>query len=81
MTATITQLEAQTDEHGATVGSRSRAVLTVEEAAIRVGVGRTLAYQLVRSGQLPGVRLGRRWVIPVVALERFLTSATNHHAE
>jgi excisionase family DNA binding protein len=34
-----------------------------------LGVSRSYAYELVRQGALPGMRLGRRIVIPVRALE------------
>ena len=47
-------------------------VLTVEEAADRLGVGRTLMYSLVSSGAVESVRIGRlRWV-PADALVTFL---------
>lgn len=39
--------------------------ITVEQAAAVLGVGRTTAYQLVRSGEIRSVRLGRRVVIPI----------------
>ena len=35
-----------------------RLLLTVEEAARRLGIGRSLAWRLVRSGELPSVRWG-----------------------
>ncbi|MCZ7535607.1 MAG: helix-turn-helix domain-containing protein [Acidimicrobiia bacterium] len=43
------------------------------EAAELLGVGRTLAYDLVARGVLPSVRLGRRVVIPRHALDELLT--------
>jgi len=49
-----------------------RATLTVEEAAAILGIGRTLAFELARTGQLPTIRLGRRILVPRVALERML---------
>ncbi|MGH9211743.1 MAG: helix-turn-helix domain-containing protein [Acidimicrobiales bacterium] len=42
-----------------------RLTVTVEEAGELLGISRGLAYELVRRGQLPHVRLGRRLVIPV----------------
>ena len=43
--------------------------ISVEEAARRLGIGRTLAYFLASKDQLPGaIRLGRRYV---VALPKF----------
>lgn len=47
-------------------------VLTVDEAARRLGIGRRLAYRCCAEGTLPAIRLGRRWVIPAAAVERLL---------
>jgi excisionase family DNA binding protein len=51
-----------------------RATLTVEEAAAYLGIGRTLAFELARTGRLPTLRLGRRLLVPRAALERMLDS-------
>ncbi len=50
----------------------TRLVLTVEEAADRLGIGRTLMYSLVRSGAVESVRIGRLRRIPEDALETFV---------
>ena len=39
---------------------------TVLEAAARLGIGRCMAYDLVRQGIIPAKRLGRRWIVPRV---------------
>jgi excisionase family DNA binding protein len=52
--------------------SNRRLTLTVTEAAQTLGISRALAYELVRTGELPSLRLGRRLVVPVRALERLL---------
>lgn len=49
--------------------------LSVTECARLLGIGRNTAYSLVRSGQLPNLKLGRRIVIPRAALERLLEGA------
>lgn len=49
-----------------------RLLLTVEEAARRLGIGRSLAWRLVRDGELPSVRLGRLVRVPERALEDWL---------
>ncbi|MDP9388849.1 MAG: helix-turn-helix domain-containing protein [Actinomycetota bacterium] len=49
--------------------------LSVEEAASVLGISRALAYELVRRGELPRLRLGRRIVVPRRALEDFVASA------
>ncbi|MGH9235612.1 MAG: helix-turn-helix domain-containing protein [Acidimicrobiales bacterium] len=48
---------------------RQRLTMTVEEASEALGISRSLAYVLVRRGELPSLRLGRRIVVPVRALE------------
>jgi len=45
-----------------------RLVLTVAEAGELLGISRAFAYELVARGELPVVRLGRRVVVPKVAL-------------
>jgi len=47
-------------------------VFTVEEAADRLGVGRTLMYSLVSSGAVESVRIGRLRRVPADALVTFL---------
>ena len=49
--------------------------ITVEEAGRRLKIGRSLAYELARNGKLPTLRLGRRLLVSVVALERMLAEA------
>ncbi|MEV4599443.1 helix-turn-helix domain-containing protein [Amycolatopsis sp. NPDC049253] len=49
-----------------------RVLLTVEEAAERLGIGRTMTYRLVRTGQLESVQIGR--------LRRIHTSAVDAYA-
>ena len=37
--------------------------LSVEHAARLIGVSRTTAYRLVRDGELPGIKVGRRVLV------------------
>jgi excisionase family DNA binding protein len=46
--------------------------LTVEQAARELGIGRTLAFEMARTGRLPVIRFGRRVLIPRAALDRML---------
>ncbi|MEU0530144.1 helix-turn-helix domain-containing protein [Amycolatopsis tolypomycina] len=48
-----------------------RVLLTVEEAGQRLGIGRTMAYSLVRSGALESVRIGRLRRISVSAIDEY----------
>ena len=44
-------------------------LVAVPDAARLLGIGTTLAWDLVRSGDLPSVKLGRRVLVPRAALE------------
>ena len=46
--------------------------VTVDEAAALLGISRTLAYDGVRTGEIPSIRIGRRLLVPRQALERIL---------
>jgi excisionase family DNA binding protein len=48
-----------------------RLLLSPKEAARMLAVGRNQLYEWVHDGTLPSLRVGRRILIPVVALERF----------
>jgi excisionase family DNA binding protein len=48
---------------------------TVDEAAEILRVSRDTAYEAAKTGDLPVVRIGRRLVVPRVALERKLSAA------
>ena len=48
-----------------------RVLLKVEEAAERLGIGRTTAYSLVKSGELASVRIGNLRRVPVAAINDY----------
>ena len=52
-----------------------RLAVTVPQAAEMLGLGRSTTWQLVRRGRLRSLRVGKRVLIPVRELERFLTEA------
>ena len=52
-----------------------KVVLTVTEAGKRLGLSRPSAYQAVKCGEIPSLRIGKRILVPVVGLERLLASA------
>lgn len=49
-----------------------RWTVTVEAAAQMLGISRSSAYECVRRGELRALRLGRRLVVPRLALEELL---------
>lgn len=52
--------------------SASKRTMTVEEAARLLGISRSTAYECVRDGSLPSLRLRRRIVIPAAAVDKLL---------
>ena len=64
------------------MGKESMAPLciSVDETARRLSISRSLAWELVWAGKLPTLRLGRRRVVPVKALEELLAE-TGHQQE
>lgn len=50
--------------------------LTVGQTAIVLGVARSTAYELVRSGEIESIRLARRIVVPVAHLAERLGAAS-----
>jgi len=52
-----------------------RLALTVEEAAQRLGMTRKALYGHLAAGRIPSIKLGRRRLIPVQSLERWLEGA------
>jgi excisionase family DNA binding protein len=49
-----------------------RLTLTVEETAKLLGIGRQLAYERVKTGEIPSIHLGKRILVPRRALEKLL---------
>jgi len=46
--------------------------LTVGEAAKILGIGRQLAYDKVKTGEIPVIKIGRRLLVPRSALLKLL---------
>ena len=54
--------------------SGEKLLLRIDEAAERLSIGRTKAYELARAGVIPTVRLGRSRRVPAKALEEWVAS-------
>jgi excisionase family DNA binding protein len=50
----------------------SKLLLTAEDVAHRLSVGRATAYELMASGVLPVVRIGRSVRVPAQALDKWI---------
>lgn len=46
----------------------TKLVVTVAEAAAMLGVSRSTAYEAVRAGSIPYIKVGRRVLIPIARL-------------
>lgn len=52
-------------------------LITVEEAAHLLGVGRTVTYGLIRNGSLKSLQIGKRRLVPTSAIEEFIRRGTD----
>jgi excisionase family DNA binding protein len=53
------------------------ATYTVEETAKLLRVGRNKAYEGVKAGEIPSIKIGKRILVPRVALEQMLAKSNN----
>lgn len=53
----------------------TRKTYTVDEAADVLGISRSLAYECVKTGELPSLRFRRRIVIPVHIVDELVSGA------
>lgn len=53
--------------------------ITVSQMAEKLGIGRINAYELARSQGFPSITVGRRILIPVAGLERWLEEQSGKH--
>lgn len=58
-----------------TCGTEAAHSLTVDETAALLGVGQGTAYEGIRSGQIPHIKIGRRIIVPRAALMKLLEGA------
>ena len=54
------------------VRSTSGETITADEAARRLGIAKTTLYEALARGEVPGLRIGGRWVLPRARFERFI---------
>ncbi len=57
------------------VATGERLAVSVEEAGALLGIGRTSAWQMIARGELPVLRIGKRTVVPVKALQKLIAEA------
>lgn len=52
--------------------TEERRALSVKEAAQTLGLGVTVTYEAIRRGDIPALKIGGRWIIPIAGLQRKL---------
>ena len=65
-------------ERDAAAREQQRRTISIEEAGLALGIGRSSAYAYAKSGALPTVRLGRRLLVPRAAMDRLLGETPSH---
>ena len=61
--------------------TENRLTLTVNETAHILGLSRNSAYQGVLTGEIPHIKIGKRILIPRIAIEKMLSEAGMNHKE
>lgn len=74
--APLPQPVAQRVDDGEAASSRVPMLLTVRDVEAELQLGRTRTYELVRSGSLPVIRVGRAVRVPRDALRRWVEEHT-----
>lgn len=59
----------------ATQSTEERLVYTVEEAADRLRLSKSFVYKQVAAGIIPSIKIGRRHLVQLAALEKMLAAA------
>lgn len=49
-----------------------------DKAADKLGLAPGKVRQMLHNGELPGIKLGKRWLIPVKALENWVDEQVKH---
>jgi len=57
------------------MNSQNKLTLTVKETAQMLGLSRNSVYQGIAMGEIPHIKVGKRILIPRLALERILAEA------
>ena len=56
--------------------NNTKLTLSVSEAARKLGISRNSLYEGIKRGEVPCIRIGKRILIPIAALEMKLSGMT-----
>jgi len=59
-----------------TTGNERPTYLSVEDFAREIGISRQAAYAGLRRGEIPHIRLGKRFILPKTAIAEWLRTAS-----
>ena len=54
-------------------------LITVEDACAALDCGKTTLYALLRSGQLKGFRIAKKWKLPSHSIQDFIDEQTKNN--
>ncbi len=63
------------------VDNLDRKLVSVEEAARTLSIGRSLLFEMLSAGTIRSVKVGRRRLVPVSALEEYVKRLTEDQSE
>jgi excisionase family DNA binding protein len=70
----IRRKPSMSDKEVSRRAAQRRMTLTVNETAKRLGIGRNQAYEAIKRGEIPVIRIGRRLLVPEATLDRMLNA-------
>ena len=59
----------------------STLTISIPDAARLMGVGKNRVYAMAKSGQIPVLKVGNRYIIPKANFEAWLAEQAENHAE
>jgi len=52
-------------------GAEQSSRMTIQEIAERLAIGELAVYRMLREGQIPGIRVGKRWLVTRYAYQQW----------
>ena len=69
------------ERNDTTTNNREPLLLSPEQVATELSIGRTKVYDLICTGQLPSLKIGRSRRVPLTALRRFIEESIQRSPE
>jgi len=70
--------ECPAEHHGDVKSSARTLLLTVEQAAAALAIGRTKTFELIRTGELESILIGASRRVPTQAVEAYVLRLRSH---